>query len=254
MRAFFILVLFFMVFLLVAVNTMAGVDLTPDTAAAAAAPAVSSPTSQPQDVQIQKNPATSQVAVLVPVTGGCSDPYTVRSGDTLSKIAVNCSTTLAFLTQVNPQMPNVDCMYPGQQINIRNNTAQQFAPCRVAAAVRSEVVPVTASIPVVALPAACACYTGQVPVSGFYPMLIPGSGLQVTALNFPPNTPVDVAIGPRATGYTVIASGVTDANGTLTTRIIIPSAPNSQTAWVVVVLTTTPAPMQIVSRPFTIGL
>jgi hypothetical protein len=50
-------------------------------------------------------------------------------------------------------MPNVDCMYPGQQINIHNNTAQPFAPCRQAAPIAS--VPVTASVPVVALPEAC---------------------------------------------------------------------------------------------------
>jgi len=78
--------------------------------------------------------------------------------------------------------------------------------------------------------------------------------LIVTALNFPPNTPVRVAIGPRDIGYTVVASGVTDANGTLSTRIIISSAPDSQAAWVVVVLTTTPSPMQIMSKPFYIGL
>jgi hypothetical protein len=84
-------------------------------------------------------------------------------------------------------------------------------------------------------------------------MINPGSGLLVTALNFPLNTIVDVAIGPRDTVYNVVASGVTDANGTLTTQIIVPSAPDSRTVWVVV-LTTTSEPMQIVSRPFTIGL
>ena len=266
MRAFFILALFFLVFLLVAVNSMAGVDLTPNTALAvpaaaaqAPAPAISSPTAPVQVINIQENVTSpSQSSVLLPVTGGCSDPYTVRVGDTLSQIAVNCRTTLAFLTQLNPQMSNVDCMYPGQQINIHNNTAQQFAPCRQAApqieAAPASEVPVEVAIPVVALPAACACYAGTVPDSGLRPLLIPGTGLIVTALNFPPNTPVNVAIGPRTTGYTVVASGVTDANGMLTTRIIIPSAPDLQTAWVVVVLTTTPAPMRVMSAPFYIGL
>lgn len=155
-------------------------------------------------------------------------------------------------------MPNVNCMYPGQQINIHNNTVQEPAPCREAAqqivAAPAAEAPFAASIPVVALPAACACYAGTVPDNGLQPLLIPGSGLIVTALNFPPNTSVNVAIGPRTTGYTVVASGVTDANVTLTTRIIIPSAPDSETAWVIVVLTTTPALMQIRSALFYIGL
>jgi len=103
MRTFFILVLFFLVFLLVAAHSIAGVDLTSDTAAAVPIPvtAVSAPTSSEPVIQIQENHIPlNQSTVFLPVTSGCSDPYTVRAGDTLSQIAVNCNTTLAFLTQI----------------------------------------------------------------------------------------------------------------------------------------------------------
>jgi LysM repeat protein len=252
MKIFFFLILFFLAFLMLLNSCMAGLDLTPNTPSATE---VFSITSQPQEMRVQENPATSQVPALVPVTGGCSDPYTVRSGDTLSQIAVNCNTTLAFLKQVNPQMPNADCMYPGQQINIHSgSTVQPPAPCRAAAPQIAAAPLLEAPVPVVVLPPACDCYTGLVPVSGSYPMIIPGSGLQVTAHNFPPNTFVNVAIGPPTTGYTVVASGVTDANGTLITQITVPTASDSQTYWVVVVLTTTANPIQIMSKPFYIGL
>ena len=136
-------------------------------------------------------------------------------------------------------------MYPGQQINIRSGSiVQPPAPCRQPALISE------APVPVVALP----IYNALVIVSGSYPMITPGSGLQVTALNFPPNTLVNVAIGPRTTGYTIVASGVTDANGTLSTQIILPTTtPDSQTPWVVVVSTTTATPIQVMSKPFFIG-
>lgn len=252
MRTFFLLILFFLVFLVLVNSSIAGIDLTPSRSSSGAF----SVTPQPPVIAIQENTAApTQVAALLPVTGGCSDPYTVRSGDTLSQIAVNCDTTLAFLKQVNPQMPNVDCMYPGQLINIHNgSTVQLPAPCRVAAHQVAVAPSLDVPVPVVALPPTCACYTGSIPVSGSYPMIIPGSGLQVTALNFPPNTFVNVGIGPVTTGYTVVASGITDANGSLITRITIPTAPDSQTAWVVVVMTTTASPIQVLSAPFTVGL
>jgi LysM repeat protein len=250
MKAFIILVLFLLVFLLLANKGMAGVDLTPSTDASGqvVVPEVISTTPPQQVITNQATTLPSQIAAPILVTGGCSEPYTVRSGDTLSQIAVNCGTTLAVLTQVNPQMNNVDCIYPGQQINIRSaNMVHPPAFCRAAAAARA--VPV----PVVALPVDCACYTSTIPVSGIGPRLIAGSQVQVTAANFPSNTPVNVAIGPQASGYQLVSSGVTDANGSLTTQITVPSSPDEQTAWVVMVSTTTPNPLLVMSQRFTIG-
>jgi LysM repeat protein len=250
MKAFIILVLFLLVFLLLANKSMAGVDLTPSTDASGQVyvPEVFATLPPQQVITILGTPPPSQISAPILVTGGCSEPYTVRSGDTLSQIAVNCGTSLAVLTQVNPQMNNVDCIYPGQQINIRSaNMVHPPAFCKAAAAVRA------APVPVVALPVDCACYNDSIPVSGPGPRLIAGSQVQVTASNFPANTPVNVAIGPQASGYQLVTSGVTDANGSLTTQITVPNSPDAQTAWVVMVSTTTPIPLLVMSQLFTIG-
>jgi hypothetical protein len=252
LKAFFILILFFLIFIMVASTMMGGMDLTPDTpnAAQIAAPTLSPITFQAQIYPTQQviNPPV-YVQPIVPVTGGCADPYTVIAGDTLSKIAVNCSSTLAFLTQINPQMNNVDCMYPGQLINIFSLSVRAFAPCRAAAPI-----PVTAQpLPVVILPPTCDCYSAPIPVTGLYPVLRPGSQLTVRAINFPPNTPVNVTLGPRDVRYTLVASGVTDANGSLTVLIPIPHTPDAITPWQVFVITTSPTTLQAVSDPFTIG-
>src|SRR5512133_296411 len=96
MRIFFILALFLAALILIVPNLTAGVDLTPDSAGvaqAAAPPDV--PVSQPQVITINESPATIvQSSAIMAVTGGCTNPYTVQSGDSLSQIAVNCNTTL----------------------------------------------------------------------------------------------------------------------------------------------------------------
>ena len=48
----------------------------------------------------------------------CSDPYTVRWGDTLAKIAARCNSTVAILIRANPQIANPNRIYPGQLINV----------------------------------------------------------------------------------------------------------------------------------------
>lgn len=244
MRTFFIVGLFLAAFILVIANLLAGVDLTPNIveSAQATAPSAVTTASEPQVITIQDSPATtSQNSALVPVTGGCANPYTVQSGDSLSQIAVNCNTTLAAIRQANLQIINANLIYPGQLVNIPNGYSAQ--------------VPVTGQVdvtPVTPVPQTCTCGPAAVPVTGVVPMLMPGSFLQVQAINFQPNTPVNVAIGPQNTVYTVVTQGVTDANGNLTTLITVPTASNSQTLWIVVVSTTTQPSAQVMSRTFNI--
>lgn len=244
MRTFFIIIWIFLVIALIASASLKGINLTSNTIGIVpAATAVATPTtSQPQAITIQESPATTSLSgALVPVTGGCANPYTVQSGDSLSKIAVNCNTTLATVRQANLQIINANLIYPGQQINIPNGNNVQ--------------IPVTGNedaAPIALQPQTCTCVTALVPVTGLVPMLIPGSSLQVRAINFQPDTPVNVAIGPINTVYTVVTSGETDANGILTTSITVPTVSNSQTLWVVVVSTTTDSPVRAMSRTFNI--
>lgn len=61
-------------------------------------------------------------AGIIPVTGGTvpstAGVYIVQSGDTLSGIAQSNGITLGILAQANPQITNLNLIYPGQQINI----------------------------------------------------------------------------------------------------------------------------------------
>jgi hypothetical protein len=83
-------------------------------------------------------------------------------------------------------------------------------------------------------------------------VIAPGTGVQVTGVDFPANTPVYIAIGPQNTGYTIAASGVTDANGQIVTEIIVPTAPDPNEPWVVVVTTSESPTIQAASAPFLI--
>lgn len=53
--------------------------------------------------------------------GAGSNTYTVVSGDTLWKIAVKTKTGIQEIISVNPQISNIDLIYPGQKINIPVN-------------------------------------------------------------------------------------------------------------------------------------
>ncbi len=248
MRAFFIVILFFLTLILVASGLFGNTNLTSNTpgsgvapAAAAAAPAAVAPAArapvaqQPQVITIQESPTSAnQTNASIPVTGGCTNPYTVQPGDMLSQIAVNCNTTLAVIRQANPQITDANVIFPGQKLVIPN---------------ASQAVQPTAA-PVQNAPAAQV----PVPVTGLLPMIQTGTGLQVKAIGYPANTPVNIAIGPQNKGDNVLTSGITDADGNLVTRIVVPSAPDSTTPWVVVVATTSQPPVQAMSQPFTIAL
>jgi LysM repeat protein len=236
-RAFFIVILFFLTFLLFASGSVGNVDLTSNAPGSgqdvvqAAAPS----DADPQVITIQDAPVSTNSGNLsIPVTGSCTNPYTVRQGDILSQIAVICDASIADIRRANPQITDVNLIYPGQQLVIPNTSVVPVQP--TAAPVRSE-------------PGA----NIAVPVTGLYPVIRPGAGLQVRGIGYPANTPVNIAIGPQNAGYTVITSGVTDANGNLTTRITVPNAPDSQIRWVVVVATTGQPPIQAISQPFTIA-
>ncbi|MGN4128151.1 SafA/ExsA family spore coat assembly protein [Lysinibacillus sphaericus] len=58
------------------------------------------------------------VSLLVPISAMAADSYTVVSGDSLWKIAVNTQTGVQELINANPQLANPDQINPGQKINI----------------------------------------------------------------------------------------------------------------------------------------
>jgi LysM repeat protein len=276
MKVFIILVILAILLFLFASSSLAQVDLTPDTPPAE----VSSPVTvtslnneSPAVITIQNTtPSTNTTAQsVIPVTGTCTDPYIVQNGDMLSGIAALCNTTVAQIRLANPEITNGNLIYPGQQIRIPGaapiqvqqvpvpvtggnnqnsapgtNLAPTALPTAVPTIPATNTLPVIPAQPITNTPAA---NEALLP----YPLIPSGTELQVQALFFPANTSVNILVGPQSGVQNLIATGVTDAAGRLVLNILTPSAPDSTTAWVVVVSTNTNQPVQGVSRPFYIS-
>ncbi len=58
------------------------------------------------------------ISLLFPTVSLAASSYSVASGDTLWKIAVKTTTGIDELIQANPQIPNINMIYPGQKINV----------------------------------------------------------------------------------------------------------------------------------------
>ena len=63
----------------------------------------------------------SLLSLLLPISALAANTYTVVSGDTLWKIAVKTETGISELIEANPQISNIDLIYPGQKINVPSN-------------------------------------------------------------------------------------------------------------------------------------
>lgn len=59
-------------------------------------------------------PVTGIPVTGIPVTGYCSNPYVVYYGDTISRIARACGTTIPAILALNPGITNANVIYPGQ--------------------------------------------------------------------------------------------------------------------------------------------
>jgi LysM repeat protein len=115
MKTFVIIVLFFLAFLIIAPGMLANVDLTSNTTETVQADAVT-PTLPVVITILESLPTPTPGIIIVPLTGSCANPYIVRAGDWLLRIASNCGITLSAILQANPQIINPDMIYPNQQI------------------------------------------------------------------------------------------------------------------------------------------
>lgn len=252
MKAFLLLVFLFLGFLFLSASGIGSTDLTPDTASVNAAAV---PLAQEDIIIIPESSAANSEALVVPVTGTCTDPYVVRSGDMLSSIAELCNTSVANIRLANPEIRNANLIYSGQVIRISANTLLQ-----------PTAIPVTGQQPIIVQAAPqippeapevaiiTGASQGQPAASNvqLVPAILPGTGMQVKGFNFPANTPVHIAIGPLNTGYNVVANGITDAAGNITVTIVVPTAPDPTLPWIVVVATINEPVVQAPSQPFTI--
>lgn len=235
-KVFFLIALLLFLFVFIASSSLAAVDLTPDSVVISTQAVPVTGASDGSTVVVIQDVAGQPVQNIPAVHYApvqCSDPYIVQSGDSLSAIANACSTTVAELRMLNPEIRSADLIYTGQVLRTLPGAN----------------VPVTGEQPA---PTAVPTNPPQLilPVQGT--QVAPGTEMQVRGIDFPANTPLYVAIGPQRVGYSIVASAVSDGSGSVITTIIVPAAADPNEPWVVVVTTTTLPQIQAASQPFVI--
>ena len=152
----------------------------------------------------------------------CGRVYTVRSGDTLSRIARSCGIALADLLAINPAISNPNLIRAGQLINI-------YVP--------SSNTPVPPTQPPQPTP------TSSLRPDGLVPVHLSG---------FPANTIVLVSIGKTGTEPAIVDDGLTDEKGEFKLSVRIPKIANPDEKWVVTVSTLGYPNIEVRSPEFTI--
>ena len=153
------------------------------------------------------------LTMLMPTTAIAADPlscgttYTVQSDDTLSGIAVFCGVPLATLEQANPQISNVNLIFPGQQINIPQG-----------------VIPITGIQATIAIS----------PLNG-----APGTHVTVTGSGFPVSAALNLLAAQQGGSPSVSVSTTTDPNGYFSVSLAIPSSAMAGSLWTITATTST---------------
>jgi LysM repeat protein len=203
--------------------------------------------------------------VLTPAgAAACGDTYTVKSGDYLSKIAQTCGTTLTALVAANPEIKDINRIYPGQIIRIKaGTTVPTPAPTvpvtsgtytvvkgdtlsKIAAKFGTSTTQLLVVNP--EIKNASLIYVGQVIKlpSGVTASRISISSatakkntqVEVKVWGFPANTEVDFRLGKQGAAASVIYDGKTNAAGEAVLKVTLPDSSVAGEKWVVRVLTT----------------
>ncbi len=219
-------------------------------------------------------------AAAAPTAATCGNTYTVQRGDYLSKIANYCGVSLSTLITANPEITNINRIYPGQVIRlvIDSSIPVTSGPTyRVAIgdtlykiAVRYgttvlELMRLNPSITdptliyvgqVIYLPGSTTGNTGN---TGSASLTLStrsvkaGNSVQVWVYGFPANASIDFRAGKSGQVYSVVVDGKTDANGYATAKVTIPSSATAGNLWTIRVTTTDRAKgVEIVSPTITI--
>jgi len=199
----------------------------------------------------------------------CGDTYTVKAGDYLTKIARNCGVDYAALLKANPEIKDVNKIFPGQVIRIKagasipgtNNPTPTPAPTgsgeyivakgdtlfKIAVRFNTTTAELLKINP--EIKDANKIFVGQkIRVSGsavgtsFLTLSIaslkPGESLEVKVKGFPANADIDFRLGVDGKAYSVVVDGKTNANGETSAKLTIPTTAKAGEKWVVKVLTT----------------
>lgn len=96
-------------------------------------------------------PASGAPASGAAAAGACGASYTVRAGDTLSRIAQSCGVTLAGLLAANPSVRDPNLIHPGLVLAMAQPVAA--APTQAPAVVPAPTTVPTRAVPAIQLPA-----------------------------------------------------------------------------------------------------
>lgn len=254
-KSFFVVLMFVLFGIIVAGGALGETDLTPDngttttTSGAALDYAVFGDSS-----------AGGSAANGLAITGGisngpCGSVYTVRSGDTLSKIARACGTTVDDLVAFNPDIVCPDLIYPDQKINIvilPTMLEATAVPANVAPAATATTEP-QAEVPAAEDPDSPAededTRTDDAVESG----LLPGESVPVHVDGFEAFTLVQVGIGQVGEDPQIVSEGITEEDGSFSIDVDIPLSANPGERWVVTITTLREPPFSVLSPEFTIA-
>ena len=214
----------------------------------------------------------------------CGDTYTVKAGDSLSKIATACSVSYGDLVDANPEIKDINTIFVGQVIRVKSSAALPGTSTSSGStsttttsssgehvvvkgdtlskiAVRygttvQAILSLNSSITnpsliyvgqKIKLPTGSVDGSGNVSVSTT--SAYRGNQVEVKIKNFPANASVDFRLGEKDENYSVVVDGKTDSNGAATVKVTIPSSAGVGEKWVVTVLTTDRANGTIVTSP-----
>lgn len=202
----------------------------------------------------------SPVLTAPVAAASCGDTYVVQRGDYLSKIARNCGVALSTIISLNPQIKDINKVYPGQVIRLTSSGTIPVTGGSTYTVVKGDYLSLIArrfgttvtellrlnpeiknpSIiyvgQVIRIPSG-STYTGTlVTLSTRYAKV--GAQVEVKVTGFPKNAEVDFRVGKEGQAYTTVYDGKTDANGAATVKVTIPNAAKVNEKWVVKVQTT----------------
>jgi len=191
----------------------------------------------------------------------CSTTYLVQPGDTISKIAKNCGTTISVIARANPSITNLNLIYPGQTIllpgalTIIPDTGQEVyivkpldSMSRIAVNFGVSLDALIRSNPGIADPSLI--YTGQRILIPNTTPGIPNTGggatiqldqtagpagmvVYVNGSNFPAKVGVNIDLGQEGTSLTSVLAVITGQDGRFSAAVTIPSTAVPGTTWMV---------------------
>lgn len=148
------------------------------------------------------------------VTKVYSSTYTVKSGDTLSSIALSLGTTVYEIKLANTYLLNGGTIYTGLVLNIPSSSSSS------------------------SYSGTTYTYSGNARVTISRTQASSGDTVDVYVRGFPKNMTIDYRVGQSGEKYSVAYDGTTDEYGEDSKTITIPSSADKGEYWVVLVTTT----------------